>query len=219
MATLISFVKDYTVTDFDNNGKEVLSFNIESFVIKLQSLRPYKFNPFEFHFTVGVNNAFFNTPLSLEDTPPIYNLSYVSEKIGLKYKIRDKAFWLNRNPGETYRIRNRNYIKSSAPKEPLVSNFHMLFYGSGLLYNLVNVKTSKEFNFPIVGLGLGLTFSNALDFNVTFGVPIVKTEEFSLKNNLINAGFDIQFSEYYNRLTEKRNANKTQKRLAEAIKK
>lgn len=216
--TVITFIKDYTVIEENQNGKEVINFNVESFLVKLQGIKPYKLSHLEFNFTVGVNNAFFNSDLILSDGSINRNLSYVGEKIGVKYKIKDWAFYMNRNPGETYSINKTPYIKTAPPIEPLISNAHILLYGSGLLYNLVNTKTNKEFNMPLLGLGLGVTFYNALDFNVSYGIPIFPDRGISnsFDNSFLNIGFDIQFIEYYNRLRAKQSANKTQKQLAEA---
>ena len=106
-----------------------------------------------------------------------------------------------------------------APKEPIISNWHLIAYGSGILYNLVNTKTLKEFNMPIIGIGSGLTFYNGLDFNISWGVPIMASKPISSSNGFWNVGFDIQFIEYYDRLMEKRKNNQIQKRLVEAQKK
>ncbi|MCA6391898.1 MAG: hypothetical protein IM607_10975, partial [Cytophagales bacterium] len=99
-------------------------------------------------------------------------------------------------------------------------NVHLLLYGSGLLYNLTNTGTTSNFNSPLIGIGAGVTFFNDLDFNISWGTPVVKDKPF-LDNSLptyFNVGFDIQFFEYYNRLQQKRKANQTQKKLAAAKK-
>lgn len=227
LSTVITFVKDYTVIEENQKGNEVINFNVESFIVKLQNIKPYKLNRWQFNMTVGVNNAYFNKDLVLSDGSITRNLNYVGEKIGVKYKLIDRSFWMNRNPGETYLkktlrhpLSGTSYIKTAPPREPLVSNIHTLIYGSGLLYNLVNTKSNKEFNMPLIGAGLGVTFYNALDFNVTYGVPIFSDSDFnkSFNNSFINVGFDIQFIEYYNRLQAKRSANKTQKKISQAQK-
>jgi len=225
LSTVISFVKDYTVIEKNEKGKDIINFNVESFIVKLQNIKPYKLSRWQFNLTVGVNNAYFQKDLVMQDSSITRNLSYVSEKIGIKYKFFDRSFWKTRNPGETYMMKTlrhpfkgTSYVKNSPPIEPLISNMHALVYGSGLLYNLVNTKTNKEFNMPMVGTGIGLTFYNALDFNICYGVPIFPNSDFqkSINNNFINIGFDIQFLEYYNRLQEKRKANQTQKQISKA---
>lgn len=219
LSILVSFVKDYTVAYKDDQGKEVLEFNVESFLVKLQSIKPYKHSNWQFHLTVGLNNAYFNEPLMIDDAP-LTNLSYVSEKIGVKFKFHDWAFYMPRSPGETYKYGRKAFIKTAPPKEPMISNVHWILYGSGLLYNLVNTKTNKEFNMPVIGTGPGVTFFNGLDLNFSIGVPIFSNQSFasSFDHPFFNLGFDIQFTEYYSRLKEKRNNKQTQKKLTEALK-
>ncbi|MGC3946352.1 MAG: hypothetical protein QM762_17840 [Chryseolinea sp.] len=219
LSVLVSFIKDYTVTETNNKGKEVLNFDLESFLVKLANVKPYKFSPWQFHFTVGVNTGYFYNPLTLDDGSVATNLSYVGEKIGVKYKIIDRGFWANRNPGDTYIIRGKTYVKTGPPIEPIISNVHLLVYGTGLLYMLANTKTNEQFDSPMIGIGPGITFSNALDLNISYAIPLFSSEKLatSFDTPFINVGFDIQFVEYYNRMREKQKANKTQKRLANAI--
>lgn len=219
LSSILRFVNDYSVIE-KRGDKEVFAFNVESFLYKLQTIKPYKLTRIQFLFTVGVNNAMFSSDFTLPDTAVITrNLSFVGEKIGVKYILWDRAFARSRNPGETFQIYGKNsrpYIRDVAPKEPVVSNFHFIAYGSGILYSLVNTKTQKEFNMPIIGIGAGVTFYNGLDFNISYGVPILASEAISSTHSFVNVGFDIQFIEYYDRLMEKRKNNQTQKRLAEA---
>lgn len=218
LSSITSFVKDYSVIVTDKNGKEALSFNAETFLIKLQNLKPDKFKHFQFHFTVGVNNTYFDKGIVLPDSSVrIKNFSNVSEKIGIRYKIYDWSYSRGKNPGESFRYNGRSYVRNVAPREPLISNAHVLIYGSGILYNVFNTGTNKEFNFPMAGIGAGITFFNAMDLNFSVGVPILpNTDLWELrKNNFFNLGFDIQFVEYLKKLNEKRDARKTQKALAE----
>jgi hypothetical protein len=225
LSTVLKFVKDYSVIEKNDNNKEVLSFNVESFLYKLQTIKPYSNKRLSFLFTVGVNNAMFSKDLILPDSSVSRNLSFVGEKIGVKYTLYNWAFSKTRNPGETYKTskywplwNTGTFIKTGPPKEPIISNWHLIAYGSGILYNLVNTKTQKEFNMPIIGVGSGLTFYNGLDFNISWGVPIMANQPISSENGFWNVGFDIQFIEYYNRLMEKRKNHQIQKRLVEAQK-
>lgn len=206
-----SFVSDYTSTKKNEEGRSYMEVNIEGFLQRMQQIKPDKIRKAEFMFTVGVNNAvFLDGGLKMgEDT--IVNYSFVSEKIGLKIKIRNWE-WKSRQPGETYSIGRKSYIKTAAPKEPVVSNLHWLFYGSGVLYNLVNTGTTKDFNSPLVGTGFGLSFYNSLDLNVTVGLPLATDGS---TTPFWGFGFEIPFIEYIDRANKNRKANKSQKLLAE----
>jgi hypothetical protein len=222
LSTLTTFIKDYSTIVYKEDGKDVLSFNAESFILKLQSIKSERLKRLQLNFTVGTNNASFfnNNAIILTDGSELNNFSYVSEKIGIKYKLWDWSNSRTRDPGEAFkRFKYGHYIvRNVAPVEPIVSNWHLLAYGSGILYNLVNASTSKEFNLPLLGIGTGLTFVNALDFNVSYGIPILKNEPFEngLEHAFVNIGFDIQFTEYISKLNEKRQLSKVQKALTQS---
>jgi accessory gene regulator protein AgrB len=57
-----------------------------------------------------------------------------------------------------------------------------------LLYNRVNTKTEKEFNSPMLGFGPDITFSNVLELNVTYAIPLFLSESlsFSQEHPFIN---------------------------------
>jgi len=216
LSTINTFVKDYTVIKEDDKGNEVLDFNVESFLVKLDNIQSDKINRFQFHFTVGMNTtSFINGTIDLGDGQQISNFSHFSEKIGLKFKIINRGDWLPKNPGETYGSFGYSYVKTSPPKEPLISNWHVLLYGSGILYNVINSSTNKGFNYPLVGFGTGVTFYNALDFNVSIGIPLLETGGFSaMKDNaFLSFGFDIQIGEYLKEVGKKRKARKQNKQL------
>lgn len=83
----------------------------------------------------------------------------------------------------------------------MVSNLYLLFYGMGLLYNLVNIGIILDFNcFMIVG-GMGFIFFNQLDLNVLVGV-FVNVIVVQAMLFFLNFGFDICFDEYLQVLNE-----------------
>lgn len=222
LSLVFRFVKDYTVVETNGNNEEVLTFNAESFIYKLQSLKTDKVSRIGLHFTVGLNTATFARPQTIAEAAPTRNFSFVGEKVGLKWKLYDWSFTRSRNPGETFKtswlpgINTKYYVRNSPPKEPLISNWHIVAYGSGLLYNLVDAKTESEFNMPLLAIGTGLTFFNGLDVNFSCGVPIYNDRPILIQDRFYSLGFDIQFIEYYERLAQKRKNSQTQKRLAEA---
>lgn len=213
-----SFVKDHASVKVNEDGKETLEFNVESFLLKLDKMKLDRWRPVQLSLTVGASSGFFTKPLMLGlDT--LKSFSSISEKIGIKIKIFDWEFWKSRNPGETYEILGTSYVKTAAPKQPIVSDLHVMAFGSGLLYNILNTSTSKEFNAPLAGAGLGVTFFNALDMSLTASIPILPTE--SLKTSaeyvLLGLSFDIRLGEYLQRAREKRESNRQQKALSKAI--
>lgn len=219
LSILNTYVTNNVTIHKNPEGEKYIDFNIESFLATLSKTNENKLRAFQFHFTVGVNNVYFISPLDLNNGTTINNYSFVSEKIGVKYKLYNPGSWKHRNYGELYRNRWGTLMqKTSTPKEPLISNWHLLLYGSGILYNITPTGTSRDFNFPIVGFGTGITFYNSLDLNFTIGVPLNNSlnfsQNFSINRCFLGLGFDIQFAEYINRLAQNRKNNKTQKRLS-----
>ncbi|MES2382782.1 MAG: hypothetical protein V4538_17175 [Bacteroidota bacterium] len=163
---------------------------------------------FSLFFTVGANhnvstgnNLKFISSNGPDKADSLPYSSFISEKIGLKWNIKD---W--------NRSRSFNHgIISSDPKlsinkaakinsEPIVNNFHMLLYGSGLLYQITVLNSADKFTTPIIGTGLGITFFNGLDFNVSYAVP------YSLSPNkgFVSISFDIAIFEYLSALNNKK---------------
>lgn len=217
---IITFIRNYIKVSKDENNKLTLNLDVHGFLYSLQKTQYNKYRPLQFHFTLGANTMFFSKNLQLNNADYIRNYSFVGEKIGIKFKFSDYKYTRSFSKGETYTYWNKSYVKISPPKEPIVSNLHVLAYGSGLLYNLVNTGTTKDFNYPLLGVGVGITFFNDLDFNFSWGKPILPSKSFSDRSTptFLSFGFDIQFLEYYERLNQKRKDNKTQKKLANAVK-
>jgi len=226
---IITFVRSYIKVSNDTMGKLSLNLDVEGFLYNIQKTPYNKFRPLEFHFTVGANTASFQKDLITNSGDTIRNYSFIGEKIGIKFKLWDYKYVRSFSKGETFtykhwynlfRSNHVTYLRTSPPKEPTISNIHLLLYGSGILYNIVNTGTTKSFNSPLVGVGVGVTFFNDLDFNVSWGRPILNNKSFNDSSvpSFFNVGFDIQFIEYYDRLNQKRKANQIQKKLAQAAK-
>lgn len=211
-----TYVRDFVAIYTDSNGKEYIGVNLESLISKLSTVRSDELKRGSILFNVGVNTTYYPNGLKLEDGTNISNFSFVSEKIGFKYKLKDRSFWKTRNPGETYTISNTQYKKIATPSEPVVSNIHGIVYGSGILYNIFNTGTTKDFNSPMIGVGFGLSFFNSLDFNLTTGFPILRKGG-SSKSQFIGFGFDFPFTEYIKRLSEKNRDRKNKELIAEAV--
>ena len=96
-------------------------------------------------------------------------------------------------------IKDDIYLNKRAP---FVNELYGIIYGSGLLYSLANTSTNENFDFPHVGLGVGLRFYNSLDLNLTLGFPFVKGSNFG-DNAFWGIGLDIPLGEYLERLGNK----------------
>ncbi|NVK66504.1 MAG: hypothetical protein HWE22_18070 [Flavobacteriales bacterium] len=169
-------------------------------------------NPLNFHLTLGLNNAFAlnNEALVNGDGKTIRNLGYASEKIGIRWNLWNFAMRHTYLDGEKKpRSKNKyNNDKYNYDREPLISDIHLMLYGSGFLYQLADLGTTKDIQATFVGSGLGTTFYNNLNFNVSYMLPIQYDGSTTLSNGAINVGFDIYFGEYLTALNKKRKENK-----------
>lgn len=217
---VLTFVRSYLKVTEDNLGKPAITLDVEGFLLNMQRTSYNRWRPFSMHFTVGTNTASFFRSLPLGEEKTLRNYAFIGEKIGVKYKLVDWKYLNSFSKGEIFTYYGRTYIRNGPPKEPAISNIHLLLYGSGLLYNLVNTGTTSDFNSPILGAGFGITFFNDLDLNISTGTALLQDKAFMSKAVpwFVNVGFDIQFIEYYNRLQQKRKASKVQKNLTEAAK-
>ena len=88
------------------------------------------------------------------------------------------------------------------PPKPTVSDIHLFAYGSGLLYNIANLKSTDNFNYAIAGAGFGMTFFNGLTANFSVACPFTDNKFYS-NNTFLNLGFDIPIVEYIAGLRKK----------------
>ncbi|MBV6652504.1 MAG: hypothetical protein KI786_02035 [Mameliella sp.] len=209
---IISLLRSYTeiIEGFEEN--EALDFDVESFLVSLQNINYDRWRPLSFMFNVGVNNAHFPEGLMLEDGEELTNYTFAGEKIGIKVNLLDWAYINSFGRQETFSYWGKSYVRLEPAKEPIVSNLHLLVYGTGLLYNLANTGTTSDFNRPMIAGGLGLTFFNQLDLNATVGIPIEATADQS-SPLFLNVGFDIRFDEYLQALNERRRQRRYEKRV------
>lgn len=211
---IINFIRSYIKIDENVDNETIINLDVEGFLYNLQSIPYNKFRPLEFLFTVGANTTSFNSTLTLDNGETLENFSFISEKIGVRYKLWDFEYVQSFSRGETFSYYGTSYKRLKAPSEPIISNIHLLAYGSGILYNIVNTGTNNDFNSPIIAGGVGITFYNNLDFNISYGKVI------SSKTNsgptFFNFGFDIQFLEYFDRLQQKRRNKRNRKTIEKA---
>ncbi|PSG87063.1 hypothetical protein C7H61_13210 [Mesoflavibacter zeaxanthinifaciens subsp. sabulilitoris] len=183
----------------------ILSFESEFYEKEITSLKKnlIGIKPF---FIIGLNYGSFassNTSIiNNEDNGTISDLAYVSEKMGLKFVLFDFDYTHSQKPMQWYKYRGKYRRWLEPTKDPLIDDIYLSIYGSGILYNVVDLKSQDNFDFAMVGVGAGVTFFNKLELNISYSVPIID-KSLSYDNAMINIGFDIPIFEYLRALKNK----------------
>jgi hypothetical protein len=159
-------------------------------------------------FSIGLNYLYFgrNNSGQRDFTNQVVkrtNINYVglaSEKIGLKFMFFDRKYTHSFGQGEWFQYKGkRSYRKWLEPvsKNPIFTHGYVNAYFSGVLYNLVDLKTDKEFNYTFFGTGAGITLFNNLDVNFSVAWLMKKSFMTLDKNNMFySVSFDIPIFEY-----------------------
>jgi hypothetical protein len=222
VSTVLEFLIENTIVEYNESGNIVnddsnsesivyLYIDLESLIYTIdqnfssetkKGITKY-ITPF---FSIGTNYASFNESNSLITNndgtqSSLGNLYFASEKIGLKWKLWNWKYTHAFKAGESFNYYGKTTHWFRPQEEPSISDIHFIAYGSGLLYNLVDLKSENDFNYAIVGAGLGVTFFNGLSANIGIASPIIDKK---LKNSFINFGFDIPIIEYISALTNKK---------------
>ncbi|SMD31786.1 hypothetical protein SAMN04488029_0123 [Reichenbachiella faecimaris] len=223
VAKVSDFVLEYTLiqeetTDHDKKTTTIY-VDIESLVSALDqhynsssrkssmSSKYWIINPRPF-LTIGTNYGYFIDDTNVLRTDAdgnvndITNYYYASEKVGLKVKLFDTKYTRSFKPGETFTYKGTRRVWKRPRKQTVVSDMYYMVYASGLLYNLVNLKSEESFDQAIVGTGLGMTFFNGLAISASMAVPFTQGSIES-KNWFFNLGFDIPIIEYLGQLNKK----------------
>ncbi|MGD9995182.1 MAG: hypothetical protein AB7S69_17920 [Salinivirgaceae bacterium] len=176
----------------------ILSLEDEFYNNKITGLKKHKvgIEPF---FGIGINYGILtsdnNVILNEANTGSIYQIAYVSEKFGFKFLFADFEYTRSHKPLEWFKYRG-TYRRWKGPvKDPLINNVYGMIYASGILYNVVDLKSEDNYNFAMLGTGLGLTFFNELEMNISYSIPLIKNEN-PFENGMVNLGFDIPIFEY-----------------------
>lgn len=206
-----------------NEANEHIEVDVESIILKLvERYGERDHSRCNFHLTLGLNNAFsFNSNALVDGNgTSIRNLGYASEKIGMRYNLYNGKLKYSYLEGELKpkKIKSDFDATQNYKATPLVSNVHLVAYGSGLLYQLSDLGTTKDLKATFVGLGAGITFYNNLNFNVSAMLPIKYSGSTRFEHTVLNVGFDIYFTEYISALNKKRKENKDQKMQLEYMK-
>ncbi len=201
--------------------EEYIDLDVEGIILALyEQYADRDFNAFNFHLTVGLNQAsFLQRDFELSEGNSLSSMGFASEKIGLKLKLINWKLRRSYLPGEVFR---KNEVSSSKvsrhySRDPVITDLHLLIYGSGLLYNLTSLTSTPEFNYPLTGVSIGLSSYNHLDFNFGVAVPIAGDRPITTSDLMLNIGFDIRFSEYLTELNKKRKQRKNDKENSDGL--
>ena len=210
IAKIGDIISTYVIYDMIQNDPEkvytfkldveaiILSLEDEFYNSKITGLKKHKIGVEPF-FGIGINYGILthddNDILNEANTESIYQLSYVSEKFGLKFLFADFEYTHSHKPLEWYQYRGTYRRWKGPTTAPLINNVYGMIYASGIVYNVVDLKSEDNFNFAMLGTGLGITFFNDLEMNISYSVPLIKGEN-AFENGMINLGFDIPIFEY-----------------------
>jgi len=189
-----------------NKESNTIQFDVESFILLFyEQYKNISISNWSLYFSIGLNQASFfkNVSFTTSDTTQytLKNIAFASEKIGIKYTL------INFN--ERIMHKQQNDFKKYYTTKPIISDWHLISYGTGLLYNIVNSTTDKNhFNLPMVGIGTGLTFYNSLDFNLFYNIPFTKN---AFQKSMVGFSFDIKIGEYISELNKQRKLQKIKK--------
>jgi hypothetical protein len=134
------------------------------------------------------------------------SIYFANEKIGLKFTFIDRKYTHSFEPGEEFKYHGRKIYWVKPQKEPIISRYELYLYGSGLLYNIVDIKSQENFNYTLVGGAFGITFFNGLMLNTGVALPINAKSDLS-KKYLYTLSFDIPIIEYINAVRKKRSGS------------
>ncbi len=220
VSKITDFVLEYTLIEYNQNdsSKASLSVDIESLISALDQHYNSKsrkssvasgaffINPRPF-FSIGTNYASFVNENSLSNNDEgnstnLKNMYFASEKIGIKIKFFDKKYSRSFSPGEKFKYKGSERVWLRPQKQATISDVHLIVYGSGFLYNIIDLKSNENFNYAIAGSSLGLTFFNGLSANFGLACPFTDNK-FNSDNVFFNVGFDIPIIDYIGALLDK----------------
>ncbi|MEX0966004.1 MAG: hypothetical protein WD077_02105 [Bacteroidia bacterium] len=155
------------------------------------------------YFLIGLNYGVFANELTIKVnetfTDTLNQLAFASEKFGLKFILADFEYTRSFGPNQSFKYRGTwRYWDNYAPSKPLINNIYFHLFGSGLIYNIVNLKTNRNFELPLIGVGFGVEFFNSLEANVNYSLPLDLNDDPIIlpKRGMLSIGFDVPIFEY-----------------------
>ncbi|MEM8999083.1 MAG: hypothetical protein AAGB24_02380 [Bacteroidota bacterium] len=188
-------IKKYTLI---NSEEQKINVDVASALIELEAYYDKnKIDKWGFYLGIGISQNWIPGSLSFPDaTNNSSTIALASEKLGVQLKIMDfrrADDYKNTVPGDVY----------LSKQSPFINEWYTMAYGSGLLYSVANATSNQAFDYPQIGVGTGIRFYNALDFNLTLSMPFIEDQS-PFSNLMIGVGFDIPLSEYLSRSRAKR---------------
>ena len=159
-------VDKYTLIDTKNQKIDV---DVASFLVELENY--YDKNDtsnWGFYLGIGINQNIILGETAILGSEKSVGLA--SEKLGVSYKILD----FKRISDYTNTVPSDIYLSKQSP---FINEWYTMVYGSGLLYTVANTTTDQNFDYAQFGVGTGIRFYNALDFNVTFSLSLIHISE------------------------------------------
>ncbi len=187
----------------------ILAFEDKFYTANISSIRNHKIGIKPF-FIIGLNYGYFvnqNNEFNFDNTSKnLTQIALAGEKIGFKFIFADYKFARSYPPLEWYKYKGVYRRWLNPVSKPLISKVYGMIYGSGLLYNIVDLRSETNFKYAVTGASLGLEFYNGLEFNSGYAMPIVPKENIGqmLDKGFLNIGFDIPIFEYLKAARDKR---------------
>ncbi len=210
---LAEIIQRYTIIELSKDEESTNPFkfkiDVEAIILSLEdkfckfSSLKNNYIGIEPFFSIGLNSGIFikknnnfNTTSSKTDDINIIGLA--SEKIGLKFLFYDFKYTHSFDKNEPFKYRGTNRVWPRKPKPTLINNIYGMIYISGILYNVVDIKSNKNFNYLFTGAGLGMRFYNDLELNISYSLPIIENENFKgmRRKSFINMSFDVPIFTY-----------------------
>lgn len=212
---LNSLINNITYSDSVGSKPASVSLNFESVLYEINDklVKPSQLHRTRYiqpYINIGVNYSAFLNPNNLQvnddgTTSRMNSLAFASEKIGIKFKIWNYQYTRSFQPGVSFKYYNRKGTVRSwnrpQPK-PILDDFFVDVHTGGLLYNVVNLKTEENFDFPFVGIGLGCRTFNGITFSGSLNQPYTNNA-FNTDNLFFMFSIDIPIIEYITAIRSK----------------
>lgn len=194
----------------DHSDKKYYTIDVEAIILELENSifnnRTYGIDkhciglqPF---FNIGLNYGWFANQKNEfnfnNSLTSLSSIAWAGEKIGVKIIFADWKYTRSHVPKEWYKYRGTERAWNYAKNDLFINKFYLNIYGSGLLYNIANLKTEKEFDYAIAGTHLGVEMFNGLDISIGYAIPFINgyNARKTFNNGFINLSFDVPIFEY-----------------------